>query len=188
VMQLPANSVSTLLARWQAGDEEALNDVISLVYKELRRIAHRRLRGERPNHTLQSTELVHEAYLRLERQRTIQFENRDHFLAISAELMRQILVEYARKRRTLKRDGGLRLTLDDTVALKTRDLDLVALDDALNELAAVDPQQSRIVVLRFFSGLSIEETAREVGLSQATVKRRWETARLWLHRAMRKHQ
>jgi len=179
------NSVSKLLAQWHAGDDEALHSALPLVYKELRRIAHRQLRKERPNHTLQSTALVHEAYLRLERQGAVQFQNRDHFLAICAELMRQILVEYERRRKARKRDGGVRLTLDDRLALRTRDIDLLALDDALNELAALDPQQSRIVVLRFFSGLSIEETSREMGLSQATVKRRWETARLWLHRAMR---
>jgi RNA polymerase sigma factor (TIGR02999 family) len=133
---------------------------------------------------LQSTELVHEAYLRLEKQGAVQFANREHFLAICADLMRQILVDYERARRAQKRDGGIRLSLDESFAFKTRDLDVIALDDALNELAKLDPQQARIVVLRFFSGLSIEDTSREVGLSPATVKRRWETARLWLHRAM----
>jgi RNA polymerase sigma factor (TIGR02999 family) len=177
--------VSQLLANWHAGDQAALHSAIPLVYKELRRIAHRHLRKERPNHTLQSTALVHEAYLLLEKQRAIPFENRDHFLAICAELMREILVQHARKHKAAKRDGGVRLTLDDTLAVKTRDMNLVALDDALNELAKLNAQQSRIVVLRFFAGLSIEETARATGLSPATVKRYWATARLWLHREMK---
>lgn len=184
MQESPPHSISLLLARWHQGDEQALQDVLPLLYKELRRIAHGRLRKERPNHTLQSTELVHEAYLRLEKRGAVQFANREHFLAICADLMRQILVDYERARRAQKRDGGIRLSLDESFAFKTRDLDVIALDDALNELAKLDPQQARIVVLRFFSGLSIEDTSREVGLSPATVKRRWETARLWLHRAM----
>jgi RNA polymerase sigma factor (TIGR02999 family) len=182
--RLTPKTVSQLLANWHAGDHEALHAAIPLVYKELRRIAHQNLRRERPNHTLQSTDLVHETYLRLEKQGAVEFKNRDHFLAICAELMRQILVQYARRRGAAKRDGGFRLTLDDTLAFKTRDLNLVALDDALNELDKLNPQQSRIVVLRFFAGLTIEETARATGLSPATVKRHWETARLWLHRQM----
>src|SRR5208337_1785718 len=128
---LPPKTVSQLLANWHAGDEEALHAAIPLVYKELRRIAHHNLRKERPNHTLQSTDLVHEAYLRLEKQGAVQFKNRNHFLAICAELMRQILVEYARRKGAAKRDGGIRLTLDDALAYKTRDINLVALDDAL---------------------------------------------------------
>ena len=183
-MQLPPKTVSQLLANWHAGDDEALHAAIPLVYKELRRIAHRYFRKERSSHTLQSTALVHEAYLRLEKQGAIQFRNRDHFLAICAELMRQILVEYARRRKALKRDGGFRLTLDDAVAFKMRDVNLIALDDALDELAKLNPQQSRVVTLRFFAGLSIEETARAMDLSPATIKRYWETARLWLHREM----
>ncbi len=182
--QLSPKTVSQLLANWNAGDDAALHAAIPLVYNDLRRIAHRYLRKERPDHTLQSTALVHEAYLRLEKQGAKPFKNREHFLAICAELMRQILVEYARRRGAAKRDGGFRLTLDDGLAFKSRDMNLVALDDALNQLAKLSPQQSRIVVLRFFAGLSIEETARATGLSSATVKRHWETARLWLHREM----
>lgn len=181
-----SKSVSKLLARWHAGDQDALQAALPLVYKDLRRIAHRHMRHERPHHTLQSTALVHEAYLRLEKQGAVRFENRDHFLAICASLMRQVLVEYARKQKALKRDGGVRLSLDDAIEFKARELDVLALDDALNDLGKLDPQQSRIVELRFFSGLSIEETSREMGLSSATVKRRWETARIWLHRAIRK--
>ncbi len=181
-----SNSVSKLLARWHDGEQGALQAALLLVYRDLRRIAHHHMRHERPHHTLQSTDLVHEAYIRLEKQGAVRFENRDHFLAICASLMRQILVEYARKHNALKRGGGgVRITLDDAIEFKVRELDILALDDALNDLAKLDPQQSRIVELRFFSGLSIEETSRQMALSPATVKRRWETARIWLHRAMR---
>jgi RNA polymerase sigma factor (TIGR02999 family) len=181
VPELPSNTVGELLANWRAGDDEALPTVFPLVYNELRRIAHNYLRKERPDHTLQSTALVHEAYLRLEKQGTSQFENREHFLAICAQLMRQILVEHARSRKAAKRDGGYRLSLDDDLAGKTRSVDMVALDDALRELAKLDRQQSRIVELRFFGGLSIEETSHVLNLSPTTVKRHWATARLWLH-------
>jgi RNA polymerase sigma factor (TIGR02999 family) len=184
--QLPPKTVSELLANWRAGDDDALRTAIPLVYDELRRVAHRYLQKERPDHTLQSTALVHEAYLRLEKQGTAQFKNREHFLAICAQLMRQILVDYARSRHAAKRDGGYKLTLDDTLAFKSRSVDMVALDDALNELAKLDPQQSRIVELRFFGGLSIEETSRALNLSPTTVKRHWATARLWLHHQMAK--
>jgi len=182
--QLPSNTVSKLLANWEAGDEEALRAIFPLVYDELRRLARNYLRKERPDHTLQSAALVHEAYLRLEKQGTNQFESREHFLAICAQLMRQILVESARSRKAAKRDGGYRITLDDGVAGKTRSVDMIALDDALNELSKLDRQQSRIVEMRFFGGLSIEETARVLNLSPTTVKRHWATARLWLHHQM----
>ena len=154
-------------------------------------MAHHYLQKERPGHTLQSTALVHEAYLRLEKQGGLvkqgvaPFQNRAHFLAICAQLMRQILVDYARSRNAARRDGGCRLTLDDNVAFKTRSLDMVALDDALNELAKLDPEQSRIVELRFFGGLSIEETSRAMNLAPTTVKRYWSMARLWLHHQMK---
>jgi len=183
----PRESVGDLLARWEAGDEEALRQLLPLIYKELHRIAHQHLRKERPDHTLQSTALVHEAYLRFVRQGPAHFENREHFFAISAQLMRQILTEHARRRRAAKRDGGFKLTLDAAGALtRKRGVDLLALDDALNELARLDPQQSRIVEMRFFGGLSIEETAQVMGISSATVKRYWATARVWLHRQMSK--
>jgi RNA polymerase sigma factor (TIGR02999 family) len=183
---LPSETVSKLLANWHAGDEQALHVVLPLVYDELRRAAHHYLRKERPDHTLQSTALVHEAYLRLEKQGAAQFQNRAHFLAICAQLMRQILVEYARNRNAAKRDGGYRLTLDDNLAFKTRSVDMVALDDALKELAKLDQKQSQIVELRFFGGLSIEETSDALNLSPTTVKRHWATARLWLHHQMSK--
>jgi RNA polymerase sigma-70 factor (ECF subfamily) len=187
VLESSSQPVSALLAKWQTGDEEALRALISVVYNELRRLAHRYLQKERPGHTLQSTALVHEAYLRLMQQAGTNFENRSHFFAICAQLMRQILVEYARSRRAAKRDGGYKLTLNDAVALtKGRSVDLVSLDDALNVLAKLDVQQSRIVELRFFGGLSIEETAQVLGVSPATVKRHWTTARVWLHREISK--
>jgi RNA polymerase sigma factor (TIGR02999 family) len=184
VSALPPNIVTELLANWHAGDNEALCALLPLVYDELRRSAHRYLRNERPGHTLQSTALVHEAYLRLQKQETMRFQNREHFLAICSELMRQILVEYARARKAAKRDGGIRLPLDDKLGVKARGLDVVALDDALKELDKLDSHQARIVVLRYFGGLSIEETAQALGISPATVKRHWETARLWLRREM----
>jgi len=182
--QLPPKTVSESLVNWDASDHEALRAAVPLVYDELRRVAHHYLQKERPGHTLQSTALVHEAYLRLEKQGTAQFKNREHFLAICAQLMRQILVDYARNRNAAKRDGGYRLTLDDSLAFRTRSVDMVALDDALNELAKLDQQQSQIVELRFFGGLSIEETSRALNLSSTTVKRHWATARLWLHHRM----
>jgi RNA polymerase sigma factor (TIGR02999 family) len=184
--QISPKTVSELLANWHAGDDDAFRSALPLVYDELRRIAHRYLRKERPDHTLQSTALVHEAYLRLEKQGAGPFQNREHFLAICAHLMRQILVEYARGRKAGKRDGGFRLEMDEALAFKTRSVDMVVLDDALNELAKLDPQQIRIVELRFFGGLSIEETSRVLNLSPTTVKKYWAMARLWLHHEMAK--
>jgi RNA polymerase sigma factor (TIGR02999 family) len=185
VSEVPSQPVTELLAKWQAGDEGAFRALVPLVYNELRRIAHRYLRNERPGHTLQSVALVHEAYLCLAKQEPVRFENRAHFLAISAQLMRQILVQYARRRGAAKRDGGHKVTLEAAEPLlKKPAIDLMALDDALKQLARLDPQQSRIVELRFFGGLSIEETAEALQISPATVKREWATARLWLHRAI----
>ena len=157
-----------------------------LVYEELRRLAHHYLRQERADHTLQSTALVHEAYLRLAGQNPPQWQNRAHFFGIAAHIMRQILVEYARGRGTAKRGGNaLTLTLDEAVALpQGMDVDVVALDKALSELSDLDVQQSRIVELRFFAGLTIEDTSEVLGISPATVKRDWVTARAWLFRAM----
>jgi RNA polymerase sigma factor (TIGR02999 family) len=180
--------VSELLAKWHAGDERALERLLPLVYEELRRIAHRYLRKERPGHTLQTTALVHEAYLRLTKEEGRQFENRAHFFAVSAHLMRQILVEYARSRRAARRDGGHRLTLQEAATLlEARHTDLIALDEALNGLARLDPRQSRIVELRFFGGLSIEDASRVLGISPATVKRDWITARIWLYDEISRH-
>ncbi len=187
VAEAPSQSVSELLVKWQAGDQQALQVLIPLVYSELRRIAQYHLRQERPDHTLQSTALVHEAYLRLMKQGPAEIENRPHFLAVASRLMRQILVDHARGHRAAKRGGGLKLELNDAIgAQKPQNMDLVALDDALNELAKLDPQQTRIVELRFFGGLSIEETAEIVGVSPTTVKREWATARAWLRREVQK--
>jgi RNA polymerase sigma factor (TIGR02999 family) len=185
--RLSPAAVTELLAKWGAGDEEALHNLVPLVYRELRRLAHRYLQRERPDHTLQSTALVHEAYLRLSKQKQVTFQNRAHFFAVSAQLMRQILVEYARSHRAAKRGGGYKLSLEEAPWLsEERRVELVLLDDALNGLARLDLQQSRVVELRFFGGLSIEETAEVLGISPATVKRDWATARLWLQREMKR--
>jgi len=182
VAQSSAQSISTLLLKWQDGDEKAFRDLLPLVYNELRRLAHRYMQRQRRDHTLQSTALVHEAYLRLAKLPEGKFQNRTHFFAICAQLMRQILVEYARSQHAAKRNKAQKVTLDDAVALaKGLSLDLVALDDALNTLAQFDPQQCRVVELRFFGGLSIEETAHVLEISPATVKRDWSTAKAWLH-------
>jgi RNA polymerase sigma factor (TIGR02999 family) len=174
--------VSELLVRWKHGEQEALQALLPMVYDELRRLAHRHLQAERAGHTLQSTALVHEAYLRLVDQEPLRLDNRAHFFAVASHLMRQILVDYARKRRAAKRGAdNLTLTLDEAIALPgKRELDLVALDDALNKLAALDARQSRIVEMRFFGGLSIEEMADALGVSSATVERHWRIARVWL--------
>ncbi len=181
-----SHNVTQLLADWREGNREALNALIPLVYDELRRLARSHLNRERSGHTLQSTALVNEAYMRLVRQDP-EINNRAHFFAVSSHLMRQILVDYARRHRAAKRgDGADKLTLSEAVALLPGkgNFDLLALDEALNELGKLDPQQTRVVELRFFGGLSIEETATVVGISQATVKRDWTTARAWLHREL----
>jgi RNA polymerase sigma factor (TIGR02999 family) len=183
-----SSRISRLLADWSQGSEEAREALIPVVYDELRRIARRHLWHERPDHTLQSAALVNEAYLRLVRQDAPQWQDRAHFLAVAAQLMRHILVDHARARLTGKRGGGApRLSLDaELVPAQKQEFDLVALDDALAKLAALDPQQSRLIELRFFGGLSIEETAVVLGVSPATVKREWATARAWLRREMKK--
>jgi RNA polymerase sigma-70 factor (ECF subfamily) len=178
-----SNQVTNLLARWSKGDPEAREALVPVVYNELRRVARRCLAGQH-NQTLQSTALVHEAYLRLVGQHSLRVESRAHFFGIAAHLMREILVDHARMRGAAKRGANcLTLALDDAVALpQKRGVDLVALDDALNGLAALDPRQSQIVDLRFFGGLSIEDTSHVLGISPATVKREWAAARLWLQR------
>jgi len=185
VPEPPSQPVSALLSKWRAGDQQALQVLVPLVYEELRRIAQHHLRQERCDHTLQGTALVHEAYLRLMKQGPAEIVNRAHFLAVASRLMRQILVDHARKHRAAKRGGGLKLELREGMALqKARDLDLLVLDNALTELARLDHQQSRIVEMRFFGGLSIEDTAAVIGVSRTTVKREWATARAWLLREM----
>jgi len=185
MMGLSSKSVSQLLAKWKDGDQEALRELAPLVYAELRRLAHYYLQGENPGHTLESTALVHEVYLRLADRMPLQVQNRAHFFAVASHLMRQILVDYARRRRRAKRGGGCKLTLDEAAFLPGgKNVDLVALNSALNELALLDGQQVQIVELRFFGGLSIAETARMLGISPATVKRHWTSARIWLHREL----
>jgi RNA polymerase sigma factor (TIGR02999 family) len=178
--------VTELLVRWQAGQEDALEALIPLVYEELRRTARRYLRQERPDHTLQSTALVHEAFVRLVGQDLPELQNRKHFFAVAATLMRQILVDHARTHAAEKRGGDAPALQLDGAALiyNVRSRDVLALDDALNSLAVLDARQSRIVELRYFTGLSIDETAEVLGISPATVKRDWTTARAWLQREM----
>lgn len=173
---------------WGQGDQAAREALIPLVYDELRRLARRHLRRERPDHTLQSAALVNEAYLRLISQEQPNWQNRAHFFGVAAQIMRHILVDHARNRAAAKRGAGApRLSLDAEVALpQGREMDLVVLDDALNHLADLDPKQSRLVELRFFGGLSIEETSVVLGVSPATVKREWATARAWLQREMKR--
>jgi RNA polymerase sigma factor (TIGR02999 family) len=178
--------ITQLLLKWNNGDPQALNQLMPLVYAELRRLASIYLHRERPGHTLQPTALVHEAYFRLIDQRRVQWRNRAHFLGVAAQLLRRILVDYARARQTAKRGAG-EVTLllnDEIVAGAEQNLDLVALDEALGDLEQLDPQQSRIVELRFFAGVSIEETAESLGVSPATVKRDWAVARAWLFRRL----
>jgi len=164
-----------------------LEELVPLVYQELRNIARYHLQRERPGHTLQSAALVHEAYLRLLDQRPFETENRAHFLAVASRLMRQILVDYARSHGAAKRGADLRVELDASLVLpKVQSTDVIALDDALSDLARLDEQQSRIVELRFFGGLAIEDIAEVLGISPSTVKRDWNVAKAWLTRQMKK--
>src|SRR5580693_3703343 len=179
--------VTELLHHWKQGDEKALRALLPLVYKELRRLAHYHLQSERADHTLQSTALVHEAYLRLLGGQPADLQNRSHFIAIASRVMRQILVDYARERRASKRDGGHRIALEDLAELPVAsDADLVALDEALHELSRVDERQGKIVEMKFFGGLSAPEISQVLGVSRATVDREWATARVWLYRHISK--
>jgi RNA polymerase sigma factor (TIGR02999 family) len=178
--------VTALLRRWNEGDKQALESLLPLVYAELRAVAANCLRSERSDHTLQPTALVHEAYLRLIGQDRVAWQNRAHFFAIAAQMMRRILVDHARRRRAAKRDAvTFRITLSG-LSEEPADLDpeILALDEALKGLEALDPRQARIVELRFFGGLTVEETAEVAGLGTATVKREWRTARAWLRREL----
>jgi RNA polymerase sigma factor (TIGR02999 family) len=180
------SEITQLLADWSGGDQAALERLMPLVYKELRKLAHNYMKKERSGHTLQTTGLVNEAYLRLVDQKSVHWRNRAHFFAIAAQLMRRILIDYARKRGYAKRGAGApHVLLDEaTVLSQERAADLIALDDALTSLADLDPQQTRVVELRFFGGLSIEETAEFLGLSVDKVKREWSTAKAWLYQEM----
>lgn len=175
-------NITQLLIRWRNGDQAALDELAPQVYNELRRLAKHYLRAERPEHTLQASDLVHEAYLRLVDEQEIDWQNRAHFFGIASVRMRHILVEHARSRQAAKRGGGeylLSLGKADQL-VENRDVNLLALDDALQQLEAMDPQKSRIVELRYFGGLTIEETAEAMKISPATVKRDWSMARAWL--------
>ena len=179
---LPERDITALLRDWSGGDREALERLMPVVYAELRRLAGAQLRAERRGHTLQPTALVAEAYLRLAEQRSVAWVNRGHFFRIAARIMRRILVDHARRRHAFKRDAEpLRLAASGVEPID-RAPELVALDSALNSLEAVDPQQARVVELRFFGGLTVEETAEATGISTATVKREWRSARAWLRR------
>ena len=181
-----AQNITELLAGYARGDKESLDQLMPIVYDELRRQAARYLRREQAGHTLQTTALIHEAYVRLVDQKNVQWQNRAHFFGIAAQMMRRILVDHARAKKRVKRGGSeVRVSLGEvTVAAKSQDLDVVALDEALERLARIDEQQSRVVELRFFSGLSVEETAEVMGISKATVKRDWSMAKAWLHREL----
>ena len=179
-------AVTQLLSDWSKGDQSALEQLLPMVYGELRRLASAYLRRERPDHTLQSTALVHEAFLRLVDQHDVQWRSRAHFYAIAVQMIRRILVDYARAQQAEKRgSGAVKLALDEAVGVPMRsDVDLLGLNDALDRLAGFDPRQSRLVELRFFAGLSIEETAEAMEMSPATIKREWSSARAWLFREM----
>ena len=167
-------------------EKEALDKLMPAVYDELRRQAARYLRREQAGHTLQTTALIHEAYMRLVDQRNVQWQNRAQFFGIAAQMMRRILVDHARTKKRVKRGGSdIKVSLADaTMPVEERDLDVIALDEALTRLAEIDEQQSRVVELRFFSGLTVEETAEVMGISPATVKRDWSMAKAWLHREL----
>lgn len=183
-----SGDITELLRAWSAGDSSAIDKLTPLVYAQLRKVAHRQLRLERQDHTLNSTTLVHEAYLKLIRQKDAAWQDRAHFFAIGGRIMRRILVDYARASQRAKRGGGaIVLALDEHLHTPGhKSLQLIALDDALNDLERLDPRQSRIVELRFFAGLSIEETAEALHVSKATVNRDWITARAWLLREIRR--
>jgi RNA polymerase sigma factor (TIGR02999 family) len=183
----PSETVTKLLDHWAQGDQQALTALLPLVYNELRRVAHYQLQRERPDHTLQSTALVHEAYLRLLGNKAPELQGRSHFIAISSRLIRQILVDYARERRAAKRDGGCRVAMELIDAAPVlQDADLIALDEALNDLYRTDERQAKIVDMKFFGGLSSPEVADVLGMSRATVDRDWSTARAWLHRQIQR--
>ena len=184
---LPGPDVTALLISWSSGERSAADRLIPAVYDELHRQAARALRREGDEHTLQATALVHEAYLRLVDQRRVEWRNRAHFFGIAAEVMRRVLVDHARARLAAKRGGGMqRLTLDEAVEVSSGggDADVLALHDALERLALLDADQARLVELRYFGGLNIEETADTLGVSPATVKREWALARAWLRREL----
>jgi len=177
------DEITKMLRAWSEGDRAAADQFMPVIYDELRRQAHRFLNRERANHTLQTTALVHEAYLRLTEQRDVSWQNRAQFFGLAAQMMRRILVNYAVNRKRDKRGGSAeRLQLDETIQIQAADksIDLIELDEALNRLAKLDERQARVIELRYFGGLSIEETAEVMAISPATVKREWNMAKTWL--------
>ena len=186
---MSSHEITELLMAWGEGDQSALAELTPLVHAELRHLAHRYMSRERPGHTLQTTALVNEAYLRLIDWKNVRWQNRAHFFGVSAQLMRRILVDYARDRQSLKRGGGaLQVSLSKAAAFSVeRDSDLVALDEALTVLAAVDRRKEQVVELRFFGGLSVEETAEVLKVSAETVMRDWRLAKVWLLRELDKN-
>lgn len=183
----PGHSLSQLLDQWNNGDLNASDKLMPLIYKELRKMARRYMRQQNPGHTLQTTALIHEAYLRMIKQKERHFQNRAHFFAVAAQAMRHILVDYARARQTVKRGGEVRQISLEEAALVTaeRAAELVAFDDALKELENLSKRQSRVVELRYFGGLTVAETARVLDVSPDTVMRDWSMAKTWLHRALK---
>ena len=181
-----SQSITQLLSEWRDGDQTALDRLIPLVHQELRRLAHHYLKRERPEHTLQTTALVNEAYLKLVDHKDMHWQNRAHFFAVAAQAMRRILVDHARSRDAIKRGRGVAvITLDEAAAIAdTQAADLLALNDALDQLTLLDARKSRIVELRYFGGMTVEETAEVLGLSPTTINREWQSAKTWLLRTM----
>jgi RNA polymerase sigma factor (TIGR02999 family) len=176
-----------LIARWRAGDEQALKDLLPLVYEELRRVARKHLRSQRANHTLQTTALIHEAYLRLAGAEGGGVQDHNHFVALASRVMRQVLVDYARGQHAAKRRGGLRVTFSEASDVaEASEVDVLGVDEVLTRLFEFDEQQARVVELRFFGGLSIQETADALNISPSTVKREWTMARTWLSRELQR--
>lgn len=185
--EIDAEDLNQLLARWMSGDQEALKALFPLVYEELRRLAHNRLAQHSHDQTLQTTALVHEAYLRLSRRPPRSLVDRKHFLALAATVMRQVLVDHARENQAKKRDPGVMVEIKaEDVSQPPRSLDLLVLDQALDSLAKLDARQGKIVELRFFAGLSIDDISEALSISPATIKREWVTARAWLQREISK--
>lgn len=187
--RLPMNDtrqVTLLLKEINDGDENAPEKLLPLVYDELRKLARGYLQNERRDHTLQATALVHEAYLRLVDWENVSWQNRAHFFAVAAQIMRRVLVDHAREKKAAKRDGGQKLTLDEAVSFsRKKEIDLIVLDDALERLAKLDKTQAKVVELRFFGGLTIEETAHTLNISPTTVKREWTAAKAWLYKKLK---
>lgn len=183
-----SRDITQILREWSDGKREALDQLLPLVYNQLRRQAANYLRRERPDHTLQTTALIHEAYIKLIDQKSVQWKNRAHFFAIAAQAMRRILVDYARTKHRNKRGGdAAKMSLEDAtmIAVEEKSIDLMALDEALNKLAVMDELKSRIVELKYFSGLDVDETAEVLGVSRKTIERHWTMAKAWLHRELK---